>query len=155
MSLANIKLGDLIEPNQIQDLSRVDKKQCLRILCDRLSEDPRVLDGEAFYQAILRREEQISTGVGLGVAIPHVKIPQITDYLVAVGRIKDGVDFGALDNRPVHLVFLIGASDHQTKEFVRILAQVTHLLKHDGIRQALLRAEIPHDFLKIIREHEG
>ncbi|MCL5270187.1 MAG: PTS sugar transporter subunit IIA [bacterium] len=153
--MTNIKLGELIESDRVLELDVDTKEEVLRILCDQLAEDPRVLDGKALYEAIMRREHQISTGVGMGIAIPHVKIPQVNDYVIAVGRIKKGVDFGAMDGRPVHLVFMIAASDHQTRDFVRILAQVTHLLKHDGIRQALLRAEIPLDFLTIIQEHEG
>ena len=155
MSLTNIKLDDILEPDRVLELETSSKDEALKILCDRMAEDPRVLDGKAFYQAIIKRESQSSTGLGMGIAIPHVKVPEVSDYIMAVGRVKDGIEFDSLDGRPVHLIFMIGASDHQTKEFVRILARVTHLLKHDGIRQALLRASIPQDFLSIIREHEG
>lgn len=155
MSLTNIKLDDLLEPSRVLELDVTSKEEALRILCERISEDSRVLDGEAFQKAILKRESQSSTGLGMGIAIPHVKVPDVSDYVMAVGRVKNGIEFDSLDGRPVYLIFMIGASDHQTKEFVRILARVTHLLKHDGIRQALLRADIPEDFLSIVREHEG
>jgi fructose-specific phosphotransferase system IIA component len=155
LSIASINLADLIEPARILELEAQTKEDVLRLLCDRLTGDHRVLDSDAFYEAILERERQISTGIGMGVAIPHVKIPQLTDYVIAVGRSRKGVDFDAMDQKPVHLIFLIGASERQTKEFIHILARVTHLLKHDGIRQALLRADIPGDFLSIIKEHEG
>lgn len=154
LPLPNIHLCDLIKPDCILDLEPASKGEILRILSAKLAEDARVQDGEAFYRAIMHREEQISTGVGMGVAIPHVKIPQVSDYVLAVGRIGAGMDFEAQDGEPVQLVFMIGASDRQTKEFVRILAKVTHLLKDQATRQALLAAAIPEQFLDIIRQHE-
>jgi len=148
------RLIELLDPARIIDLEVETKEEALRRLSQLFQGDPRVLDAEVFHQAILRREQLVSTGVGSGIAIPHVKIPQVTDYVAAVGRLRRGIDFAALDNQPVHLIFMIGASDRQTREFVRILAQVTHLLKDPATRQKLLDAEIPDGFLQIIQQHE-
>jgi mannitol/fructose-specific phosphotransferase system IIA component (Ntr-type) len=152
--LSTPKLGQLIRPDCILELNAADKEEALRILSEKCAEDERVLDGEAFLRAIIRREEQVSTGVGMGIAIPHVKIPEVTDYVAAVGRSKEGIPFDSLDGEPVHLIFMIGASDRQTREFVRILAQVTHLLKPEATRRELLKAPIPGPFLDVIRSHD-
>ena len=148
------KLGDLIQSDRVLDLEPADKSTILHTLSMKLGEDPRVLDGEAFYQAILRREDQASTGVGLGVAIPHVKISQVSDYVIAVGRVPRGMDFNAIDNKPVHLIFMIGASDRQTRDFVKILAQITRMLKDESVRRELLEAPSPEAFVEAIRHHE-
>ena len=148
------KLIELIEPQWVLELNVDNKAQALRVMSDALAGDPRILEPETFHQAILRREEQVSTGVGMGIAIPHVKIPQVSDYVMAIGRIRQGIDFDALDGQPVHLIFLIGASDRQTKEFVRILARVTYLLRSEKVRQTLMEAEIPGAFLDVIRQNE-
>ena len=154
VSLTETKLSDLITPEQIIDLEPVGKREVLEHLCAHMARDGRVLDGEALLQAMIKREEQVSTGVGMGIAIPHVKIPQVTDYIMTVGRIKQGMDFKALDGRPVYLVFMIGASDRQTKEFVKLLARVTHLLKSESVRNTLLETPIPDGFLDVIRANE-
>jgi mannitol/fructose-specific phosphotransferase system IIA component (Ntr-type) len=155
LSLTKLKLSELISLDQIHDINPTSKGETLQFMCSQMAKDSRVLDGEALFEAILERERQVSTGVGLGIAIPHVKIPQITDYVMTVGRVKAGMDFEALDGQPVHLIFMIGASDRQTKEYVKILARVTHLLKSEGVRQALMEAEIATPFLEIIRTHES
>jgi hypothetical protein len=74
--------------------------------------------------------------------------------VIAIGRCHQGIEFEALDHQPVSLIFMIAASDRQTKEFVRLLAKVTHLLKDYDIRQALLSAAIPGDFIHLICANE-
>jgi mannitol/fructose-specific phosphotransferase system IIA component (Ntr-type) len=148
------KLSDLIPADCILELETATKGEALRVLSEQVSRTDRVLDGGAFFRALMEREGQASTGVGMGIAIPHVKIPEVSDYVVAVGRSRQGIPFDALDGKPVHLVFMIGASDRQTREFVKILAQVTHLLKAEPVRESLKRAAIPDEFLSVIRENE-
>ena len=139
MPTTNIRLSDLLEADHIIDLDvSTNKEEALRTLGRRLAEDPRVLDSEVFVSAILQREALASTGVGMGIAIPHVKIPEVKDYVTAVGRSRQGIPYDAMDGQPVHLIFMIGASESQTRDFVRILARVTYLLKDETIRSALL-----------------
>ena len=60
-------------------------------------------------RAIIEREKVISTGVGIGIALPHVKIPCVKDFIAAVGRSHKGIDFNSLDDHPVNIVVMIGA----------------------------------------------
>ena len=143
-------LLNLIHPDRIYELDVTTKADALKEMSQRLAQDPRILDGQAFYESMIKREEQASTGVGLGIAIPHVKIPEVADYVMAVGRVKQGIEFKALDGKPVHLIFMIAASHQQTREFVKILRDVTHLLKCDQIREQLMQAQIPTEFYSII-----
>jgi nitrogen PTS system EIIA component len=149
-----IKLSELIDESSVLDLGAIDKNGALNQLCKRLATKDKVLDGDAFYRAVIEREKLASTGVGLGIAIPHVKIPEVTDYVMVVGRSRAGIPFDSIDGEPVHLIFLVGASDRQTREFVKILAQMTNLLKTTQVREALFNAPTPADFLRIVRENE-
>lgn len=148
-------LSQLIVPERILELTVTTKDEALSVLTEACARTPQVTSEKAFLEAIIKREAQVSTGVGMGIAIPHVKIPEVTDYVAAVGRCRQAIPFDALDGAPVNLIFMIGASDRQTRDFVKILAQVTHLLKSRATREALLAAPIPHSFMEIIRSAEA
>lgn len=154
LSRIGIQLHELIKPHRVIDLKATTKKEALQELAALLEDDPNITNHNAFLEAIYKREELVSTGVGLGVAIPHVKIPEVKDYVVCVGRKVEGLEFDSLDSQPVRLVFMIGASERQTRDFVKMLARVMHLLKNGSNRVALLEANIPDQFLEIIRKDD-
>lgn len=154
MSGPAIELHKLIAPEAIVDLKSSTKKDALRELTDIIARNRNVGDADAFLKAIYQREELASTGVGLGVAIPHVKIATVRDYVVAVGRCAQGIAFDSLDGQPVRLVVMIGASDRQTRDFVRMLARVMRLLKDGAVRAGLLGAASPEEFIEIIRKDD-
>lgn len=154
MAATAIELHKLIDPEAIVDLRATNKKEALRELTDVLRRNQNIQDPEAFLRAIYQREELASTGVGLGVAIPHVKIAQVRDYVIAVGRKPDGLDFDSLDGQPVRLVVMIGASDRQTRDFVKMLARVMRLLKNVNNRDRLLEAKDPDEFIQIVRDDD-
>jgi mannitol/fructose-specific phosphotransferase system IIA component (Ntr-type) len=150
-----IRLSEMITPARIIELDVLPKESALKHLCDTLRSCAEVRDPDVFYRSILKREEQSSTGVGMGIGIPHVKIPEVTDYVMAVGRCARGIDFQSHDGQPVHLIFLIGSSDRQTREFVKILASLTKLLKSERNRKELLEADTPGVFIRLLREYES
>lgn len=151
MAGIGIKLHEYIRPERIIDLEATTKKEALAELCGLIADDPCVLDPKVFLREIYDREELASTGVGLGVAIPHVKIPEVTDYVICVGRKTEGMEFDSLDGQPARLIFMIGASVQQTRDFVKMLARVMRLIKSGMTRVRLLEAELPDGFLDIIR----
>ncbi|MCA8969878.1 MAG: PTS sugar transporter subunit IIA [Planctomycetes bacterium] len=136
----------------VVDLSSSEKQSALEELCAITSKHAHVRDAKAFCKAIFEREKLVSTGIGLGVAIPHVKIPSVTDYVITVGRSEAGIDFDAIDGQPVRLVFMIAASEKQTAEFVRVLASIVKLVKQNDVRSRLLEASMPNEFCSILRE---
>ena len=154
MSPIGIRLHELIQPDRVVELRSTTKPDVLKELADLLSSDPNITDPDAFLDAIYKREELYSTGIGLGVAIPHVKIPQVKDYVISVGRSPEGIDFDSLDQQPVRLFFMIGASDRQTRDFVKMLARVMRLLKKSDVRERLLKAELPDEFLEIVKQDD-
>lgn len=147
-----LPLHDLLRRDLIVDLASTTKAQALDELCELLASHPNVTDPSELRDAIFEREGLVSTAIGLGVAVPHAKIPSVSNLAIAVGRLPQGVDFNALDREPVRLVFMIGASEHQASEFVKVLARVVRLVKRADTRERLLEASLPDEFHEIVRD---
>lgn len=121
----------------------------LRELCDLAKEKGYVKDAETFYKAVLKREEMVSTGIGLGVAIPHAKLASIDKFFVMVSLFKDqGVDWKAIDKEPVKLVFLIGGPPNQQAKYLQLLSQLTAAIKNENFRTMLLKSQSPEDIFQ-------
>ena len=135
-----IYLNTLVHSDFIAFLDESDKKAALDTLIDLMDTSPNILDKDVFREAIFERESIVSTGIGLGIAIPHVKIKEVRDLTLCVGISKDGIDWNAIDNQPVHVVFLIAGSDEQHEAYLRILAKIVLLLKNRKRREKLIQA---------------
>ncbi|MFH1738929.1 MAG: PTS sugar transporter subunit IIA [bacterium] len=150
----SFQLGSCLTPGRIIDLASATKADALRELVDVLRDAPEVTDPEGFYQAIIDREKIMSTGLGIGIALPHVKIPSITNFVTALGRKRDGLDFDSLDGKPAKIVIMIGASEKQHRDFLKVIARISHLLRQEKVREEILAAEGPEAILDVIRQHE-
>ncbi|MGB9692827.1 MAG: PTS sugar transporter subunit IIA, partial [Candidatus Sumerlaeaceae bacterium] len=91
-----IDFSKMIDESRIVDLKATTKEEALRELVDVLATSPLVTDKEELLKAIFEREKVISTGVGIEVALPHVKIPSVKDFVIAIGRSHKGIDFDSL-----------------------------------------------------------
>jgi mannitol/fructose-specific phosphotransferase system IIA component (Ntr-type) len=143
-----IDFEKMIDESRCVDLKSHNKEEALRELVDVLATSPSVTDRDDLLHAIFEREKVISTGVGIEVALPHVKIPSVKDFVIAVGRSTKGIDFESLDEKPVYIVVMIGANDKQAGEFLKVLAQLVLRLKSKQFRKAVMFAKDP----KKIRE---
>ncbi len=135
------QLDQLIDPGRIVDLQASTKEEALRELVEVMASSPNVTDSTALLEKILEREKLISTGVGIGVALPHVKIPSVRDFVLAIGRSQRGLDFQSLDDKPVHIVVMIGANDSQSGEFLKLMAKIVLRLKDKEFRRRVLLAK--------------
>lgn len=147
------RLADLITPDRIVDLNGTSKDEVLKEMVEVLDKAPEVTDKEAFHRAILDRESILSTGIGLGIAVPHAKISSVTGLVAALGKTKRGINYGALDDQAVHIVVMIGANDAQQSDYIRALARVTLLLKNEKIRTAIVNADSPNNVYDILKEY--
>lgn len=136
-----IDFEKMIGESRIVDLKAQTKDDALRELVDVLATSPEVTDKEDLLRAIFEREKVISTGVGIEVALPHVKIPSVKDFVVAIGRSHKGIDFDSLDEKPVYIVVMIGANDKQAGEFLKVLAKLVLKLKNHKFRRAVMFAK--------------
>jgi fructose-specific phosphotransferase system IIA component len=138
-----IDFSKMIAESRIVDLKATTKEEALRELVDVLATSPLVTDKEELLKAIFEREKVISTGVGIEVALPHVKIPSVQDFVIAIGRSHKGIDFDSLDEKPVYIIVMIGANDKQAGEFLKVLAQLVLKLKNKNFRRAVMFAKSP------------
>jgi len=105
------------------------KHDALEALIEAVGKNPAVTDVAAFRAAVYEREGIMSTGIGDGIAIPHVRIPEITSATLGVGVAPAGVGFDTLDNKPVHVLVLFATPAGSDKEYLRLLAQVMLALR--------------------------
>lgn len=103
-------------------------------------------DKDRFLQAVIRREEIETTGIGRGVAIAHGKIRNIDRIRVGLGISSQGIDFGASDGYPVYLLFVIGSSPIRQVEYLKTLASIMRYIKMSNVRNELLRHKQDLDF---------
>lgn len=107
-------------------------------------------DVKAYKQAVLKREEEGTTGIGEGVAIPHAKTNAVLNPGLAAMTFAEGVEFESLDDQPVRLVFMIGAPDTKDNVHLEVLSRLSMLLMDQRFREHLLHAKSPDAFLKVI-----
>lgn len=114
------------------------KRDTLVTLAGALGETGAVPKPDDFLEAVLERERVMSTGIGDGVAIPHVRTAAVTRPAVAVGVSREGIDFDTLDNRPVHVVVLFGMPPNSQGEYLKLLAKVMTQVKEPDFLERVL-----------------
>lgn len=122
-------LAKMITKECIVDLKGDTKQDVLMELVDAVAGAPEITDKDDFSTAIMEREKAMSTAIGEGFAVPHAQTNSVKDFVIAVGIKKKGVDFDAIDGRPVHLVIMIGANPEKHNVYLKILAKVCSLIK--------------------------
>lgn len=132
-------LGDLVTIDRIiPSLQVKSKKQALHELSQRAAEVTSVPARELF-DMLLQRERLGSTGLGRGIAIPHVKVRNLKSIVCLFARMAEPVDFDSLDNEPVDLIFLLLAPEHASGDHLKALARLSRLLREPDVL-ARLRA---------------
>ncbi|MHB8769602.1 MAG: PTS sugar transporter subunit IIA [Syntrophales bacterium] len=109
---------------------------------------------EAMLRVLLEREKLGSTGIGDGIAIPHGKLAGLEEMMIAFGRSGKGIDFDAMDGKPVYLVFLLIAPENSAGQHLKALAKISRMLKDEAYRQALREAKTHDDLIRIIGEKD-
>ncbi len=153
-----MKLIDLLSESVIvPDLEAADSTAAIEVLLDQLvrSESLSEADHPRVREIVLERERSMSTGIGHGVAIPHGTIPDLECVVGALGRSSQGIEFGAIDGEPVHLVVLVLIGEHAHRQHIRTLAIVSRLMNSAALRDHLLRAEGAAEMLRLIRAEES
>ncbi|MFQ5480956.1 MAG: PTS sugar transporter subunit IIA, partial [Thermodesulfobacteriota bacterium] len=101
---------------------------------------------------LFAREQLGTTGIGHSVALPHGKLKGVNEIKVFFGRSTEGVDFKAIDNEPVHLIFLIIAPENSAADHLKLLACISRILKSQELRRRLMNADDPVSIFNIISE---
>jgi PTS system nitrogen regulatory IIA component len=132
------------------DLRQTDKKKVMAELVDFIAENTKLKDKKAFLSALLKREKLGSTGIGNGVAIPHAKLEKEKDFILAFARQEGGVDFGALDGEKTYLFFVIGSPAAEVGSHLKILAEISRVVKDKFIVEKLKKADNKKEIMGII-----
>jgi PTS system nitrogen regulatory IIA component len=134
-----MEMSDFIKENTVFHLDKADRSGVLDELIAQSLTLGKITDPQEFRKAVLEREALMSTGIGLGVAIPHAKLSCISDFFIITGILKNPVEWDAIDHRPVSIVFLIGGPEDSQGAYLQILARIITLIKQDE-KLAMLNA---------------
>ncbi len=150
-----IPLFELVRPECIRlELSARRKADALRELAGLLEQAGRIKDRRRIEEGLLQRERTASTGIGNGVAIPHLLTSETRETVMAFGRRREGIRFDAVDDLPVTLIFLIVGPREQEYAHLQLLSRLSRLLHSHTFRQALLEAETQAEVLRLLRREE-
>lgn len=127
-----------MDPSLITFLDVRSREEALNAMVDLLEQAGKLHNRESFYAEIMKREKLVSTGIGMGVAIPHAKLGSYDDFFIAIGVLQRGIEWKALDNAPVRLIFMIGGPDDRQTEYLQILSTLTSEIKDEEMRKKIL-----------------
>jgi fructose-specific phosphotransferase system IIA component len=151
-----VLLTDLLIPARIKiPLVSTTKDDLLRELVDLAADGADVRDREEVLRAVLDREEVLSTGIGHGVAIPHGKSSSVSSLILVAGVARQGIDFEALDGKPVTLFFLLVGPESAAGEHVKALSRISRLLRRETFRERLVAAPDAQTFYSVLSEAEA
>ncbi len=150
-----IKLSKFLEEDLVEfDLKSKDKDSVIDELVELASKSKLVKDPQELLRAVKEREELVTTGVGYGVAFPHAKTKSVKGIVIAFGRSKGGINFDAMDKRPVQLFFLIAAPEDAIGAHLNVMAELSFLMKSEGNREKLLEAKRYEDVIEVLESHK-
>lgn len=130
-------LSDLLTPQRVlPNLHAGSKKQVLHDLAERAGREMG-LDPRAIFDALVERERLGSTGVGHGIAIPHARLPEVKGLQGFFARLDHPIDFDAVDDAPVDLVFLLLVPEESGADHLKALARISRLLRNEDVTRDL------------------
>ena len=148
-----MKIRDLLAVESIDLNGKVNgKNEALDAMVALMAKSGKINDVEKYRKGVYAREEEGTTGIGMGIAIPHGKCNAVDRPGLAAMVIKDGVDFDSLDGEPVHLLFLIAAPDTEDNIHLEVLSKLSMMLMDDNFTQSLKNASSVDEFMEIINK---
>ena len=146
------ELTQYLTPERVTVLTGTTKADALQELIDVIVASNGV-KGDELAKEVWKREELMSTGIGNGLAIPHVRLAGVKHASIAVGVSAEGIaDYESLDKKPVHIIVMIVAAAGEHETYIRLLAKVADVLKEEDFRQAVVAAGDPAEIHRILTE---
>ena len=150
-----MKIVDLLKRESVELNGKVTSKpEAIEKMVALMAAGGNLADVEAYKKGVFAREEESTTGIGEGIAIPHAKTAAVKAPGLAAMVIKDGVDYDSLDGEPANLIFLIAAPDTEDNVHLEVLSRLSMLLMDPDFRTGLMEAENVDAFFKCIDEAE-
>ena len=149
-----MKITDILNRDCVRvPLEGADPTTAITELVDLLNDQGCLKDRDLALAAILARERTRSTGIGLGLAVPHGKSAGCRDLVMAIGKPASPIDFGSPDGRPCNMVVLLASPVDKTGPHIQALAGISRLWQSEGFRSAVVSAGSAGELCDIIEEH--
>ena len=147
----NMRITDLLDKNSISlNAAPADKKETLDLAVELMAKSGKLSDVEKYREQVYAREEESTTGIGEGIAIPHGKCDAVKAPGLAAMVIKNGVEYESLDGEPVTLLFLIAAPNTKDNVHLDVLSKLSVMLMDENFTTSLRNAKSVDEFLQII-----
>jgi len=151
-----MRIRDLLDPRSIQlNGSAANKADAIEKMVALMAKSGKISDVEVYHKGVLAREEESTTAVGEGVAIPHCKSSSVKEPGLAAMTLSNGVDYDAPDGDPVKVIFLIAAPNTKDNVHVDVLSKLSTLLLDENFTASLLKAKTTDEFLDAIDAAEN
>jgi fructose-specific phosphotransferase system IIA component len=151
-----MRLSELLNSNAISlKLKSRTKREALVEMVELLEEAHGFQSQGEILDRVMRREAMMTTGIGNGIAIPHGKARSVNRMAAACAVVPEGLEFESEDGLPVHLLVLFVSPENDTTMHVRMLANLSRLLKEESVRKNLREAHSVDDFLSILHSAES
>jgi fructose-specific phosphotransferase system IIA component len=138
----------------LMDMKAGDKDAAIEELVELLCSAYRLKEKAVILKAIMSREEKASTGIGMGLAVPHAKTSAADKLYVAFGLSREGVDFDSADGERSHLFFIMVSPKDRTGPHIQALAGISRLIKHEEVRKGLMSCNKAGELLSFIASAE-
>ena len=155
VSFSPINLKQILNPDHITIIEANHKDIALMSIIDNLAAKGAISDKEAVTEGIFQREKLMSTGIGLGIGIPHVRLANITDLIMAVGlSTVDITDYESLDGNPVRIIFMILAGKDQHALHIKTMAAISARMKNPLLRERFIESRDPLEIHSLLTDGE-
>ncbi len=146
-----LTIKELINSSLIHmNLKSLTKDGLLFELAHYLYIENKVSDTKLFLEDIYEREQIVSTGIGMKIAIPHAKSKHVLIPSVIFGKSEKGIEFDSLDSKPAHLFFMIAMPEDGANQHLKVLALLSRRLMHESFRESLMQAESKEEVLALL-----
>lgn len=145
-------MDEALSPERVFQTRARNKEELLHYLVDTLGQSGEVQDVEALRAAVFMRESLMSTGIGLGVGVPHARISSVRRLVMAVA-VNETIlaDYESIDGAPVRIVFLVAGRPDQQSNYVRLLSCLSRIVKDADRRREILQAPTPEALYQALR----
>jgi len=149
-----VKIFNYIDLENILFLSEEKRDDALQTLVESLSASGKLKNKSDFFNAILEREKIVSTGIGMGVAIPHAKMEDYQDFFIAIGiQQQKGLEWNSLDHLPVKLIFMIGGPEDKQTQYLQILSKLTLVIRNEKLRKQIIYTNSSQEIIDLFKDY--
>jgi len=143
---------NLVKEAVVVNNASLEKEDALTGIISKVCESYKISGFEEVYKSVIEREGKLSTGIGLGVAVPHCRIYGIDQIVAGVMLAPKGIDFNSVDGHPVKLIFLIISPMSEIQGHIACLSSISHLVSDEETRQLLISSKNSDELFQIINE---